>query len=105
MTDNRLKLNNDKTETFLVGCRRRVSVSQDSHLKVGSHDISYKSHVKSVGVYIDVTLSMAKHTDHINRSAYLEIRRISSFCHLLARKALFSWCVPLFSVVWTIATL
>ena len=105
MTGIRLKLNNDKTETFLVGCRRRVSVSQDSHLKVGSHDISYKSHVKSVGVYIDVTLSMAKHTDHINRSAYLEIRRISSFCNLLARKALFSWCVPLFSVVWTIATL
>ena len=77
MTGIRLKLNNDKTETFLVGCRRRVSVSQDSHLKVGS---------KSVGVYIDVTLSMAKHTDHINRSAYLEIRRISSVCHLLSRK-------------------
>ena len=87
MTGIRLKLNNDKTETFLVGCRRRVSVSQDSHLKVGSHDISYKSHVKSVGVYIDVTLSMAKHTDHINRSAYLEIRRISSIRPLLTRKA------------------
>ena len=62
-------------------------MSQDSHLKVGSHDISYKSHVKSVGVYIDVTLSMAKHTDHINRSAYLEIRRISSVSSLLTRKA------------------
>ena len=30
---------------------------------------------------------MAKHIDHISRSAYLEIRRISSIRHLLTRKA------------------
>ena len=86
MTGNRLKLN-DETEALVVGPRRRVSVSQDSHLRVGSHDISFKSHVKSLGVHIDATLSMAKHIDHISRSAYLEIRRISSVRHLLTRKA------------------
>ena len=87
MTGNRLKLNNDKTEALVVGSRRRVSVSQNSHLRVGSHDISFKSHVKSLRVYIDATLSMAKHIDHIRHSAYLEIRRISSVRHLLTRKA------------------
>ena len=61
MTGNRLKLNNDKTEALVVGSRRRVSVSQDSHLRVGSHDVSFKSHVKSLGIYIDATLSMAMH--------------------------------------------
>ena len=66
MTSNKLKLNNDKTEAFVVGSRRRVSVSQDSHLKVGSHGISFKSHVKSLGVYIDATLSMDKHIDHFS---------------------------------------
>ena len=50
MTGNRQKLKNDKTEALVVGSRRRVSVSQDSHLRVGSHDISFKSHVKSLGV-------------------------------------------------------
>ena len=30
---------------------------------------------------------MAEHTDHISRSAYLEISRISPVCHLLMRKA------------------
>ena len=70
MTGNRLKLNNDKTKPLVVGSRRRVSVSQDSHLRVGSHDISFKSHVKSLSVYTDATLSMAKHTDHINGKAY-----------------------------------
>ena len=37
MTGNRLKLNNN-TEALLVGSRRSVSVSQDNHLTVGSHD-------------------------------------------------------------------
>ena len=45
MTDDRLKYNNDKTEVFVVGFHRRVSVSQDSHLRVASHDVSVKSHV------------------------------------------------------------
>ena len=62
-------------------------MSQDSHLRVGSHDISFKSHVKSLRVYTDATLSMAKHIDHISHSAYFEIGRISSVCHLLMRKA------------------
>ena len=87
MTGNRLKLNNDKTEALVAESRRRVSVSQDSHLRVCSHDISFKCHVKSLGVYIDATLSMAKHIDHISHSEYLEIRRISSVRHLLTRKA------------------
>ena len=86
MTGNRLKLN-DETEALVVGPRRRVSVSQDSHLRVGSHDISFESHVKSLGAYIEATLSMAKHIDHISCSAYLEIKRISSVRHLLMRKA------------------
>ena len=48
MTGNRLKLNNNKTEALVVGSHRRVSVSQDSNLRVDSHDISFKSHVKSL---------------------------------------------------------
>ena len=89
MTGNRLKLNNDKTEALLVGSRKRVSVSQENHLRVGNHDISFKGRVKNIGVYTDATLSMVKHTDHISRSAYLEIeiRRISSIRNLLTTKA------------------
>ena len=79
MTGNRLKLNNDKTEALVVGSHRNVSVSQDSHFIVDSHDISFKSHFKSLGVYIDATLSMAKHIDHMCRSVYLEISRIALF--------------------------
>ena len=49
MTGKRLKLNNDKTEALVIGSRRRVSVSQDSHLRVGNHDISFKAMSKASG--------------------------------------------------------
>ena len=35
MAGNKLKLNNDKTEALVVGSHRRVSASQDSHLRLG----------------------------------------------------------------------
>ena len=73
-----LKLNDDKTEALLAGCCRKVSMSQDNHLRVDNHDISLKSYVKTIWVYTDATLSMEKYIDHASRSAYLEIRRISS---------------------------
>ena len=50
------------------------------------------------------TLSMAKHIDHISRSAYFEIEELALFAISWRGKPLFSWCVPSFSVVWTIAT-
>ena len=87
MTGNRLKLNNDKTEALLVHLIEG-SASQDCHLRVGSLDISFKGHVENLGVYTDATLSIAKHIDHISRSACLEIRRIRSIRHLLTTKAI-----------------
>ena len=62
-------------------------MSQDNHLRVGSNDISFKSRGESLGIYIDATLSMAKNTDHISHSVYLEIKKIGSIRHLLMKKA------------------
>ena len=60
-----------------------ISVPHDDHLRAGNYDISFKDHVKDLGVYTDATV----YSDHISRSAHLEIRRISSIRHLLATKA------------------
>ena len=87
LAGNRLKLNNDKTDALLVRSRERVSVSQENHLRVRNNNTSFKVRVKNLGVYTDAVLFMVKHTDHISRSAYLEIRRISSIRHLLTTKA------------------
>ena len=60
-----------------------ISVTPDDHLRAGNYDISFKGHVKRLGAYIGVIV----YSDHISRSAHLEIRRISSIRHLLATKA------------------
>ena len=74
-----MKLINDKNEALVVGSRGRVSVSQDSKLSVGSHDISFKSHVRGLGVYIDTTLSMAKYIDHIVVQCILRSEELALF--------------------------
>ena len=104
MTGKRFKLNSDKPEDLLVGSRRRVSVSQDNHLRVDNHESSFKGLVEDLGVYFHAILSMMKHTDHISRAAYLEIRRNSSIRHLLATKAPAQLTCSLFSG-WTTAAL
>ena len=55
ITSNRLKLNKKETEGLLVGSGKKVSVSQDNHLRVGNRDI-LKSHVENLGVYIDAAV-------------------------------------------------
>ena len=105
MTGHRLTLNNDKTEALVVWSRRRGSVSQDSHLRVGSHDISFKSHSKASGFTLTLPclwqcILTTLVVQHILRSEELALFAISR-----RERPLFSWCVPLFSVVWTIATL
>ena len=58
MTGGRLKLNDNKTEALVTGSLRKISVTQDNHLRVVSHDISFESHVKNLGVNVDATLAV-----------------------------------------------
>ena len=73
MTGNRLKLNcgNDKTKTLLGGSRRRVSVSQNNHLRVGSHD----SHLQKPCNRLDIKLIGRSRTGQYPLAAYEGRRR------------------------------
>jgi len=70
LAGNKLDRNNDKTEGLWVVSRKRASVSQGNHLKIGNHDISFKGHVKNFWVYIDAT----------NCPIFLGISTNSKFC-------------------------
>ena len=76
-----------KTNLFWLDLVKGSALSQENHLRVGSLEISFKDHVKNLGVYINATLSMVKHIDHISRSACLEIRGMSSIRHRRTTKA------------------
>ena len=87
MKCNKLKLNDDKTGAVTVGTRFRSSVSCGEHLKVGNYEIPFKPFVKSLGVFLDSSLTMSKQVSNLCRTAYLEIRRLGIIRPILTEKA------------------
>ncbi|KAK7113027.1 hypothetical protein V1264_012392 [Littorina saxatilis] len=85
MTCNKLKLNDDKTEVLLIHPKNKpLPPSVPSSISVGNSDIKLSSSARNLGVTFTDTLSMDKHITNICRSAYTEIRKISSIRHLLS---------------------
>ena len=86
------------TKVLSLGSHTRVSISQDNHLRVGNHDISFKGYVKNLGVHTDYSVHAEAYWPH--QSFSISRDHIS-----WRRKSLLSWRVLLFSVGWTTATL
>ena len=82
MLENRLKLNNDKTEALLV---RSFSKSfwVLKPTTIGC-EISFSSSARNLGFYIRDDMSVELHIKNVCRSAYSELRRISTVRHLLS---------------------
>ena len=78
MERNKLKLDEEKTEAMVVGCRSRTSVSGTEHLEIGSSLISFQLNVTDLGVVLGSGLTMSDHISSVYRSAHLELRRIGS---------------------------
>ena len=78
MLCNKLKLNDDKTEVLCSGSGRALSSVCETSLRVGGNEILFSDCVKSLGVYLDSCLTMRQHISHICKSAYFELRKISS---------------------------
>jgi hypothetical protein len=85
MTSNKLKLNDEKTEILLIHPPNKpLPPSAPSSVSIGNADITLSSSARNLGVTITDTLSMDKHITNICRSAYNELRKISTIRHLLS---------------------
>ena len=86
MAANKLKLNDDKTEVLLVKTKqRKIPDTAPQNLRIGNANISFSKSARNLGVTITSDLSMDDHVNSICRSAYFELRRISTirlFCLL-----------------------
>ena len=84
MVDNRLKLNDDKTEALLF-MRRNARVPDDvpSFIKVCDSEICFSHSARNLGITLTSDMSLDNHISNICRSAYYEIRRICSIRHTL----------------------
>lgn len=95
MTQNQLKLNDEKTESLLFA-PPRSSASLPSFISLSSCHISFSSSARNLGFIFDSNLSMTDHIKKICQTAYYELKRISSIRHLLtdsATKTLVTSCV------------
>ena len=90
MTENQLKLNNDKTEALLFpfsSSLRPSTVSLPGSITLGSHNIPFSDSARNLGVILESNLSMKKHVIKIDQIAYLELKRISSIRRFLSEDA------------------
>ena len=81
MTENHLKLNDDKTEALLFpfsSFLKPSNVSLPDSITLGSHNIPFSDSARKLGFILDSKLSMKKHVIKICQTAYLELKRISS---------------------------
>ena len=79
MTDNKLKLNDDKTEALIISAPRiSNSIPLPDSFTVGNSTVRFSQSAKYLGVTLDMYLTMTAHVINLIRTANFELRRINS---------------------------
>jgi len=84
MSHNKLKLNDDKTEALLFRKRSARLTDGPTSIRVGDTDICFSSSARNLGFTITSDMTLDKHISNICRSAYFELRKISTIRHTLS---------------------
>ena len=104
MTENKLQLNADKTETILFNSSKLKH--PPGPLSICQATISFDS-VRNLGFYLDEDLSMKDHINFICKTAFLEIRRISTTSLMMPSKILlflsYSHALTLATLSWLVS--
>jgi hypothetical protein len=87
MTNNNLKINDNKTEIMIMGKRQQRCKLSFSPLKIGSSMIEpgETSSVRNLGVWFDSELSMSKHVTNVCQAAHFHLRNLGSIRKYLTR--------------------
>ena len=90
MTENQLKLTDEKTEALLFpfsSSLKLSTVSLPDSITLRSHNIHFSDSARNLGFIPDSKLSMKKHVIKICQTAYFELKRISSIRKFLTEDA------------------
>ena len=88
MSNNKLKLNDDKTEAMIVSSQKlSTSIPMPDSLTVGTSNIMLSQSVITLSVTLDTHLTMKNQVKNLARTANIELRRINSFHHYLSVEA------------------
>lgn len=83
MTDNKLKLNNNKTELLVLHAYHRPSPSLDS-VYADTELIKASESVRNIGVWFDKTLLMKKHVNSVCKTAFYQLRHLATIRRFLS---------------------
>ena len=84
MTDNKLKLNNDKTELLILHAHHRPSPSLDSVYDDAELIKASESVNRNIGVWFDKTLLMKKHFNSVCKTAFHQLRHLATIRRFLS---------------------
>ena len=76
MTDNKLKLNPEKTELLILSSKFRTEPIFPV-LNVGLDTVTPSSHVRNIDVAFDKFLTMSTHIDNVCKSAFYHLQNIA----------------------------
>lgn len=77
MTNNKLKLNADKTEIMLFGSKTQLSSFPGPSLSVAGTEVEYtKAPMRNLGSYFDPQMNMTAHVNQVTKSAAFQLRNI-----------------------------
>ena len=87
MTENRLKLNSEKTDALVVGTRQKLASLIATDLQLADATVPFSPTVKSLGVYLDSTLSMQPHISYLTKTCFYHLRRVAAIQRYLTQEA------------------
>ena len=77
MINDRLLLNDDKTEFPLLGTRQQLAKVDIRNIRVGSSEVSSQPVVKNLGASLDSTMTMSTHISKLCGAAFYHLHNIS----------------------------
>ena len=84
MIENRLQLNDEKTECLLIHPNKCTQNLNCTSLSFEHNVISFSTTAKNLGFHFTDDMRIDAHVQNMCRKAYIDIRRISSIRHLLS---------------------
>ena len=87
MTNDKLLLNDDKTEFLMIGTKQQLAKVNIDHIIIGGSVIRPKGVVKNLGAWLDSTLSMNSYVYNTCSNAFYYLYNIRRIRKYLSRRS------------------
>ena len=87
MTDNRLQLNDNKTEFIIIGTSQQLKKVTFNSIQVGDSKIIAVDEARNLGVIFDKEMGLKTHIRHIRKKGFFHVKNISSIRRYLDKNS------------------